>query len=99
MLLATTTNTLPEACRNFTVSFPQCDEDSSTARCLNTYDVRPSRVENYLELLSHAPDVILLSFYECVGSVMRTGKFKLLIQSFARVTATFCIGFDLATPC
>ena len=46
----------------FTVSFPQCGEDSSTAWCLNTYDVHPSRLENYLEqLISCAPGVILLS--------------------------------------
>ena len=46
----------------FTVSFPQCGEDSSTARHLNTCDIHPSRVENYLELLSHSLGIILLSF-------------------------------------
>ena len=46
----------------FTVSFSQCGKDSSTAWDLNTYDVHPSLVENYLELLSHAPGIILLSF-------------------------------------
>ena len=46
----------------FTVSFPQCGEDSPTAWRLNIYDVHPSRVENYLEQLSHALGVILLSF-------------------------------------
>ena len=46
----------------FNVSFPQCGEDLSTEWHLNTYDIHPFRVENYLELLSHAPSVILLSF-------------------------------------
>ena len=42
------------------VKFPQCVEDSSTAWGLNVYDDRLSRVENYLELLSHAPGLVLL---------------------------------------
>ena len=42
----------------FTVSFSQCGKDSSTAWDLNTYDVHPSLVENYLDSrMASVPEV------------------------------------------